>query len=97
MRWPATLVAAVDPYTRAMMRRILESEGGHVAAADNRRPAMGSIARERPDLILLGLMMPKLDDFVADEMILNYHLMHPGGESSPGDPNGAFFLIGATY
>ena len=27
---------------------------------------------------------------------LHYHLMHPGGESMPGDPNAAFYLDG-TY
>ena len=30
------------------------------------------------------------------ETPLSYHLMHPGGDSSPGDPNAAFFLDG-TY
>jgi hypothetical protein len=34
---------------------------------------------------------------VAEEMILNYHLMHPGGESSPGDPNAAFYLDGLYH
>lgn len=33
---------------------------------------------------------------VSDEMILNFHLMHPGGESAPGDPNVAFCIDG-TY
>jgi len=33
---------------------------------------------------------------VSDEMALNYHLMHPGGDSAPGDPNVAFCLDG-TY
>ena len=33
---------------------------------------------------------------VSDEMALNYHLMHPGGDSGPGDPNVAFCLDG-TY
>lgn len=33
---------------------------------------------------------------VADEMVLNYHLMHPGGDSLPGDPNAAFCRDG-TY
>ncbi|MEC8929868.1 MAG: glycoside hydrolase family 32 protein [Candidatus Latescibacterota bacterium] len=32
------------------------------------------------------------EDFVSEEMILNYHLMHPGGDSAPGDPNAAFCL-----
>ena len=40
--------------------------------------------------------MSQPDDFVTDEMILNYHLMHPGGDSAPGDPNAAFCLDG-TY
>ena len=30
------------------------------------------------------------------DFTLNYHLMHPGDESSPGDPNAAFYLDG-TY
>ena len=32
----------------------------------------------------------------ADMPALNYHLMHPGGDSLPGDPNAAFYLDG-TY
>lgn len=35
-------------------------------------------------------------DVVAEDWVLNYHLMHPGGESLPGDPNAAFCLDG-TY
>jgi sucrose-6-phosphate hydrolase SacC (GH32 family) len=31
-------------------------------------------------------------DRPSDDLILNYHLMHPGGESAPGDPNPAFYL-----
>jgi beta-fructofuranosidase len=33
---------------------------------------------------------------VTEEFILNYHLMHPGEASLPGDPNPAFYLDG-TY
>ena len=36
------------------------------------------------------------DAVVSEEMALNYHLMHPGGDSAPGDPNVAFHLDG-TY
>lgn len=32
----------------------------------------------------------------ADDQVLNYHLMHPGGPSMPGDPNAAFYLD-STY
>ncbi len=33
----------------------------------------------------------------SEEFTLNYHLMHPGGDSSPGDPNAAFFLDGVCH
>lgn len=33
----------------------------------------------------------------ADSMVLNYHLMHPGGKSTPGDPNAAFYLDGVYH
>lgn len=36
------------------------------------------------------------DSTVSDELALHYHLMHPGGDSAPGDPNAAFYLDG-TY
>ena len=32
----------------------------------------------------------------SDPLALNFHLMHPGGDSKPGDPNAAFYLDG-TY
>ncbi len=34
---------------------------------------------------------------VADDLALNYHLMHPGGDSAPGDPNAAFYLDGVYH
>jgi beta-fructofuranosidase len=37
------------------------------------------------------------DSTVADEFVLNFHLMHPGGESLPGDPNAAFYLDGVYH
>ena len=36
-------------------------------------------------------------DTVPAEMALNYHLMHPGGGSSPGDPNAIFHLDGVYH
>ena len=43
------------------------------------------------------LLAPLAALHAADEdLALNYHLMHPGGDSLPGDPNAAFCLDG-TY
>ena len=33
---------------------------------------------------------------ITEDLALNFHLMHPGGDSLPGDPNAAFYLDG-TY
>lgn len=32
-----------------------------------------------------------------DDLTLSYHLMHPGGDSTPGDPNAAFYLDGVYH
>ncbi len=40
--------------------------------------------------------MEFLDTTITEELILNYHLMHPGGNSAPGDPNAAIHING-TY
>jgi sucrose-6-phosphate hydrolase SacC (GH32 family) len=53
-------------------------------------------------LLASGLSVSVLDLRAADdadarppeELVLNYHLMHPGGKSLPGDPNAAFCLDG---
>ena len=37
-----------------------------------------------------------IEDSGMVDLVLNYHLMHPGGDSAPGDPNAAFYLDG-TY
>lgn len=34
---------------------------------------------------------------VPEGMVLHYHLMHPGGDSAPADPNAAFHLDGTCH
>jgi signal transduction histidine kinase/CheY-like chemotaxis protein len=48
---------------RAMMRRMLEQEGWTVAEAENGRMALDRVAENRPELIVLDLMMPEMDGF----------------------------------
>ena len=57
------LVVEDDVATREMMRRLLVGEGWEVAEAGNGREALQRLGRERPDLILLDLMMPEMDGF----------------------------------
>ena len=43
-----------------------------------------------------AVLKPDEETVISNEMALSYHLMHPGGDSAPGDPNLAFCLDG-TY
>jgi CheY-like chemotaxis protein len=57
------LLVEDDPVTREMMHRTLERDGWLVIEAENGRVALERIAENRPELILLDLMMPEMDGF----------------------------------
>jgi signal transduction histidine kinase/CheY-like chemotaxis protein len=48
---------------RELMRRMLVQEGWAVAEAENGRVALERVAENRPELIVLDLMMPEMDGF----------------------------------
>jgi CheY-like chemotaxis protein len=57
------LVVEDDDPTRAMMQRLLTKEGWNVIEAENGRVALERLALQRPDVVLLDLMMPEMDGF----------------------------------
>ncbi len=63
------LVVEDDAATRALLRQTLEHEGWTVSEADNGRVALEKMAANRPDLILLDLMMPEMDGFECIEAL----------------------------
>jgi CheY-like chemotaxis protein/anti-sigma regulatory factor (Ser/Thr protein kinase) len=63
------LVVDDDPHVIDMVRQLLEGEPCAVDVALNGREALRALARERPDVILLDLLMPELDGFgVLEEL-----------------------------
>jgi CheY-like chemotaxis protein len=54
-----------DPDDLKMIAMILEPEGYEVITAANGNEALEKVESERPDLILLDVMMPELDGFAA--------------------------------
>ena len=63
------LVVEDEADTRDLLRRMLEKEGWAVAEAVNGREALEGVAENRPDLILLDLMMPEMDGFAFVEAL----------------------------
>jgi signal transduction histidine kinase/CheY-like chemotaxis protein len=57
------LIAEDDPSTREVLRRTLERDGWSVVEAGNGREALEQVARQRPCVIVLDLLMPEMDGF----------------------------------
>jgi CheY-like chemotaxis protein len=60
---PSLLVVDDDKEIRAMIARTLQQAGWVVAEAEQGRAGLERLATERPDVILLDLMMPVMDGF----------------------------------
>lgn len=66
------LVVDDDPDIIRASRRVLETRGYQVIAALNGEECLEKIREEKPDLIVLDLLMPKLDGFgVCRELMDN--------------------------
>ena len=73
------LVVEDDEVTRALLVRVLEQEDWIVREAANGIAALEQVTAERPQLILLDLMMPEMDGF---EFVQELHKL-PGGDTIP--------------
>jgi signal transduction histidine kinase/DNA-binding response OmpR family regulator len=57
------LVVDDDPGTREMLRRLLNREGWLVREAEDGEAGLSEVARSKPAVVLLDLMMPRMDGF----------------------------------
>jgi type IV pilus assembly protein PilB len=63
------LVVEDDRLTRMLVKLLLEHEGYEVLEGANGRQAVEIALRERPDLLLIDLLMPEMDGYEAIEHI----------------------------
>ncbi len=63
------LVADDDPLVPDLIRQLLEDLGCEIEAADDGRAALAMLAKRRPDVLLLDLLMPNLDGFGVLEQL----------------------------
>lgn len=67
-------IAIVDdhPDVRQLIRRILQAQGNYTLfEAEDGRAGIELITREKPDLVILDLMMPEMDGFSVLEVLRN--------------------------
>ena len=65
-RYPRVLIVDDQPEARQLLRRILQSQGNFTLfEASNGKEAIEVAQKERPNLILLDLMMPEMDGFAV--------------------------------
>jgi two-component system, OmpR family, response regulator len=68
-RSPVVLVVDDEPNIRELLFDALELNGFRVRTAATGTQALASVGRERPDLILLDVMLPDLDGFAVAQRL----------------------------
>lgn len=86
-RFPATLLTPGAKIQGG--RLILDGKTGGLFAARDEKTVQ-TMAKRRTVAVSQRSAPP-------ENLVLNYHLMHPGAESLPGDPNAAFCLDGVYH
>ncbi|MBI1876720.1 MAG: response regulator, partial [Chloroflexi bacterium] len=71
------LVVDDDPHVIELVHQLLEGEPFQVESAPDGRAALEAIARHRPDVLLLDLLMPHLDGFDVIEHLRQNPLQPP--------------------
>jgi CheY-like chemotaxis protein len=69
VRAPLVLIAEDHEDSRDALRTLLDAFGYRVVEAENGRQAVEMALAERPDLILMDMMMPQVDGFQATREI----------------------------
>ncbi len=65
MKKTAILIADDDPQVVELVRTYLEKEGFAVVIAADGEAALEKVARDRPDLVVLDIMLPRLDGWAV--------------------------------
>ena len=69
-RFPRVAVVDDSPEARRLIRRILQSQGDfEIFEATNGLEAIELVNKERPDLVILDLMMPEVDGFAVLDIL----------------------------
>jgi signal transduction histidine kinase/CheY-like chemotaxis protein/ligand-binding sensor domain-containing protein len=68
---PSILAVDDDPHIRELLRQELSDAGYRIRLANDGREALAEIRRERPDLVILDVMMPEINGFDVAAVLRN--------------------------
>lgn len=77
MATPKILVVDDQPINVQLLKRKLEREGMAVTAAYSGQEALNLVAADKPDLILLDVMMPGMDGYTVIKQLRDHPLTRP--------------------
>ena len=66
---PSILIVDDEPMTRNLLRLMLEREGVRILEAEDGLQALDVVAQEKPDLLILDVMMPNMDGITVCERL----------------------------
>ena len=67
------LVIDDDPDVRDALQTALEAQGYRVACAPDGEAGIAQAVRNRPDVVILDMMMPRVSGFVVLERLKHHH------------------------
>lgn len=70
MSW-SVLIVDDEPMTQDLLRLMLEPAGFHVTGADHGLEALQKVQEEKPDIMILDVMMPHMDGITVCKKIRN--------------------------
>jgi DNA-binding response OmpR family regulator len=76
---PKILIVEDDPCIRILLKQTLEEleeEGVELIVTDNGETALDIIRLEKPELVFLDVMMPKMNGFDVCNAVKNEYAMH---------------------
>lgn len=66
---PSILIVDDEPMTRNLLRLMLERAGFNILEAEDGLKALEAVAQDRPDLLILDVMMPNMDGITVCETL----------------------------
>ena len=92
------LVVDDEATIREVVRKYLEHEGYRVAEAETGTEALAYLREQRPDLLILDLMLPGMDGFAITRSVRNAKSLKLGWPSSiPSTNTQARHMAAATF